>query len=486
MQTLIVVERPELWPLDVPGTQVVTARDYVTRKEFTVLRGARVFNLCRSYSYQSLGYYVSLLATARGHRPLPSVTTIQDLRTSAIVRVISEDIERQVQRALGSLKSDRFQLSIYFGRNLARRYDRLSQALFNYVPVPLLRAEFVRADQWRLHALKPIASSEIPDSHRAFVVEQATRFFTRPRVRTPATPRYELAVLYDPDEIDAPSNTRAIDRFTRAGARLGIRVAAIGKEDLGRIAEFDALFIRVTTGVNHYSYRFASRATAEGLVVIDSPESIVRCSNKVYQAEVLARHGVPCPQTLVVHRDNVDEVARALEFPVVLKRPDSSFSLGVVKAASQEELIGHLDEFFKSSELIVAQEYLPSDFDWRVGVLDGRPLFVCRYHMARGHWQIQKVVEHSGRRRYGKVEALALSDAPEKVVALGIRAASLISPGLYGVDIKQTQGRLVVMEINDNPNIDAGYEDASEKDAVYGAVMQAFFERLERLGAARP
>jgi glutathione synthase/RimK-type ligase-like ATP-grasp enzyme len=480
--SLIVVEHPRLWPLDIPGARVLAARDYLTQSEFTGLRHARVFNLCRSYSYQSVGYYVSLLATARGHRPLPSVTTIQDLRTSAVVRIVSEDLETRLQRTLAPLKSHRFQLSIYFGRNLAARYDRLCQELFNYFPAPLLRAEFVRADQWRLHSLRPIASSDIPDSHRPFVVEQANRFFARPRIKAPTPPRYELAILFDPEEVDAPSDERAITRFVRAAERLGIRVSVIGKEDLGRIAEFDALFIRETTGVNHHTYRFASRASAEGLVVIDDPESIVRCSNKVYQAEMLLRHGLPCPKTLIVHRDNVDEVGPVLRFPVVLKRPDSSFSRGVVKAETPGQLAERLDEFFEDSELVVAQEYVPSSFDWRVGVLDGRALFACRYHMAKGHWQIQKVVEHSGRRRFGKVETLSVDDVPE-VAGLAVQAANLIGKGLYGVDIKQADGRLLITEINDNPNIDAGCEDAVLKDDLYLTIMQTFYDRLERQGA---
>jgi glutathione synthase/RimK-type ligase-like ATP-grasp enzyme len=56
----------------------------------------------------------------------------------------------------------------------------------------------------------------------------------------------------------------------------------IEKEDYGRLAEFDALFIRETTGVNHHTYRFARRAEAEGLVVVDDPQSILKCTNKVY------------------------------------------------------------------------------------------------------------------------------------------------------------------------------------------------------------
>ena len=65
MSALIVVERPENWPLEVPGTEVVTATDYLTNSRFVELRRAKVYNLCRSYGYQSSGYYVSLLAEPR-------------------------------------------------------------------------------------------------------------------------------------------------------------------------------------------------------------------------------------------------------------------------------------------------------------------------------------------------------------------------------------------------------------------------------------
>jgi len=484
MRSLIVVEHPKLWPLEIPGAEVVSARHYLTDPGFVDLRHARVFNLCRSYAYQSVGYYVSLLAAARGHRPLPAITTIQDLRLSAVVRIVSEDIEALVQRSLARIRSERFTLSIYFGRNLAGRYDRLARALFNYFPAPLLRAEFVHADQWRLHSIKPVATSEIPDAHRPFVVEQAMRFFDRPRMTEPNIPRFELAILFDPDEMDSPSDDKAIRKFQRAADALGIRASIVGSEDLGSIAEYDALFIRQTTSVNHHTYRFASRAEAEGLVVIDDPESIVRCSNKVYQAESFDRHDVACPKTMIVHRDNAGEVAGELGFPVVLKRPDSFFSLGVVKAHDQAQLTAQLETFFETSELVVAQEYVPSEFDWRIGVLDRAPLWACRYHMAKGHWQIQRVAT-GGRHHYGRVEALPVSAAPPRAVALAVKAANLIGDGLYGVDLKQVGDRFLVMEVNDNPNLEAGYEDGALKDELYAVVMRSFLRRLEAQGRAR-
>ncbi len=72
------------------GDEVVAARDYLTNPTYYRLRGARVFNLCRSYRYQSMGYYVSLLAEARQHHVLPSIRTIQDFRSQTMVRSITD------------------------------------------------------------------------------------------------------------------------------------------------------------------------------------------------------------------------------------------------------------------------------------------------------------------------------------------------------------------------------------------------------------
>jgi glutathione synthase/RimK-type ligase-like ATP-grasp enzyme len=482
---IVVIENPKNWDLDMPGIEVVAARDYLTDPRFSESRRVRVFNFCRRYGYQSLGYYVSLLAEARGHRPLPSVAAMQDLRLSPVIRIASEDLDDVLQKSLKGLKADTFSLSVYFGRNLARRYDSLSKALYNYFPVPFLRAEFERTDRWRLERIQPIASSEIPQSHRPFVNAQARRHLDRP----PPTDthdrdwRYDLAILVNPTESHRPSNDRAIRHFLRAARSLGIAPTLIDKDDLGRLAEFDALFIRETTGVNHYTYRFARKAEAEGLEVMDDARSIVRCSNKVYLEEVFTRHRIPRPRTLILHEEGAADRAAALGFPVILKRPDSSFSRGVVKAMDRAELDRLLAELFEESDLVLAQEWIASEFDWRIGVLDGRALWACKYYMAPGHWQIETTDEDG--RVYGEVETLPLEEVPTALVWLSERAAGLIGRGLYGLDVKQAGDRFLVMEINDNPNIDGGFEDRVLKDEIYLAVMRTFLERLERRGRGK-
>lgn len=477
---LIIVDNPKRWPLHIPGIEVVAAREYLTDSKYAARSGVHVFNLCRSHRYQTTGYYVSLLATAREHRPLPTISTLQDLRLAPVLRVASNELDELIQSSLRTLRSDSFQLSVYFGRNVSPRYLRLSLALFNQFPAPLLRASFVRHQgAWELEGVRIIGTSEIPDEHRPFVVEQAEAYFRRPiRKRKPrAHPRFDMAILRDEHESMPPSDPEAIEKFVDAAESLGFRTELITRDDYGRLAEFDSLFIRETTRVNHHTFRFARRATAEGLVVVDDPDSILRCTNKVFLTELMTRHEIPIPRSLIVSRDTADLVGRSIGFPCVIKQPDSSFSLGVEKIDSAETFEQDLPRLFEQTELLLAQEFVPTDFDWRIGVLAGEPLFACRYYMARKHWQIYR--HEGGRSESGTADTIPVEDAPPRVVSLAVRAARLIGTGLYGVDIKVIRNRPVIIEINDNPSIDADVEDRVLGDELYRRIIEYFVDRLE-------
>jgi glutathione synthase/RimK-type ligase-like ATP-grasp enzyme len=99
--------------------------------------------------------------------------------------------------------------------------------------------------------------------------------------------------------------------------------------------------------------------------------------------------------------------------------------------------------------------------------------------MAPGHWQI---IQHGDERRdfvEGPTEALSVGEAPDRVIKIALKAANLIGDGFYGVDIKQVGKRFYVIEVNDNPNVDAGNEDSVLKDALYREVMGVFLKRIE-------
>lgn len=481
---LIVVDEPANWPLELEDAELVSSRAYLSDNRFSALRGALVFNLCRSYRYQSLGYYVSLLATARGHRPLPEVAALLNLRTPSSVRLASEELDDIIQKSLDPVKSPEFTLSIYLGHNLAKRYDRLSQHLFRMFPAPFMRAIFVRNpsdEKWHMQNISAISGNEIPEHHRSFAVDMAREYFrgARPRVSSKAAGRFDLAVLVNPADPEPPSNPTALKRFVKAAETVGFNTEIITREDFGRLPQFDALFIRETTAVNHYTYRFARRAAAEGLVVIDDPDSILKCTNKVFLAELLDRHQIATPRTLIVHRGNHAGIEKELGFPCILKQPDSSFSQGVLKVENPRECAEAVSRLLQKSEMIIAQEFMPTSFDWRIGVFDRKPVFACKYYMARSHWQILKRDASGEKKDEGCVETFPFDQIPPAVMRTALKASNLIGDGLYGVDLKQVGKKVYVIEVNDNPNIDSGLEDHIDKGALYEGIMATLMKRVE-------
>ena len=482
MSAVVVVNSLSDWPFDAPGVRIVSARDYLTGTSLRAHRRATVYNLCRSYRYQNAGYYVSLLAAARGHRVLPSIDSIQGLKAAELVRVRCSHLGSDIQRALGAVPGSSFTMRVYFGETVAPELRRLGRKLFRLLGAPVTRVRFrrTRGGRWMLQSVVPMAAGQIPNSEREFAVHAASRFFAAPHRSREAvsSPRLALAVLIDPEESDPPSDEQALARFVRAADRVGMRTTFVTRRDYARIAEFDALFIRATTSANHYTYRFARRAREEGMAVVDDPDSILRCCNKVFLAELMQRSGVPIPKTVLLHRDNLRCSAEQLSLPCVLKQPDSCFSQGVVRIFERDALVRQAESLLSNSDLIVAQEYVPTPYDWRIGIFDGEPIWACRYYMAPKHWQIVKSMRGGGKRS-GRVECMGVASAPRDIVDLAVQAAALIGSGLYGVDLKSTPWGPVVVEVNDNPSIDAGYEDALLKNRLYDALMSGLRRRVE-------
>jgi glutathione synthase/RimK-type ligase-like ATP-grasp enzyme len=486
MQTIIVTDQDQKW-FEIPDATVTTARRYLAAPESANEGTVRVLNLCRTGRYQGRGYYVSLLAEARGQRAIADVKAIEDLRTEAYVRALEAEMQPLVQETLHHDESERFQLDVYFGKH--PDHQALAEQLFAKVRAPLLRVLFARAEgSWRLDALQAIGLADIPLQNRAFLIEAVNSFIaahSAAKRQGTKKDRPRLAILWDPNEPHRPSNEEALQRFVKTAPLVGLEAELIGPEALERLPEFDALFNRA--GPVGIIYEFVRRAESLGMPVVDDPESIVKCGNKVYMQELLNRHRIATPRTLIVRRDNVDEIVPTLGLPCVLKLPDSGFGLDVVKIESQDDLRKETERLFTQSELLVAQEWLPSEFDWRIGIFDRRPLFVAKYFMAPGHWKVNKVVEGQQELVEGETEALTVGETPEQVINTALRAANLVGRSLYGADLKQVGDRVYVIEVNINPNIDAGNEDQVLGEALYREVLGVFARRIAetRGGAAR-
>jgi glutathione synthase/RimK-type ligase-like ATP-grasp enzyme len=483
---VIVVEKLSDWGSYYPADNIVAAQDYLKEPIGADEERVQVINLCRSYKYLGVGYYVSLLAEARGHRVIPSVRTINDLRKRALYGLDIEDLNQKLARFLpeGGRDTTDFGVLVYFGETSYAPLADLTRQVFETFPCPILRLEFERNKVWQISAIKPAGLHTLSDQQEDSFAQALDKFskklWRKPRTRRKF--RYDLAMLVDPNEAIPPSNRRALKQFAEAGREIGIEVETIGRNDYTRLAEYDGLFIRETTALDNHTYRFANKAEKEDMVVIDDPGSILKCTNKIYLHDLLKSRKLPTPKTEILYRDDAKRLAELpdlLGFPIVLKIPDGSFSRGIVKVETPEELKRAVEDLFQHTALVLAQEFLFTDFDWRIGVLDGQALYACQYFMSRGHWQIYNHGANAPQKS-GGFKTLPVRDAPNEVVKLALKATAPIGDGLYGVDLKQVGNRVVVIEMNDNPSIDAGVEDAYLGEDLYRRIMQEFLRRMER------
>ena len=162
----------------------------------------------------------------------------------------------------------------------------------------------------------------------------------------------------------------------------------------------------------------------------------------------------------------------------MLKKPDSAFSQGVIKVNDYKSLQKSLTQFFKTSDLILLQSFIPTEFDWRIGIIDNKPLFACRYFMAKDHWQIYNW--QSSQDTAGKSETIPISEVPDGVLKTALKASRLIGDSLYGVDIKSDGNKHYVIEVNDNPNVDTEIEDEVLGHKLYEDIMSVFLQRIRR------
>lgn len=476
LKTLIVVES-EAVVEELGLANVLTferyLQDYPKRDE----PKTRIINLCNTTQYLSKGYYCSLLAEARKHVVQPTVKTINALRAETL------DLTLTTKQLSELKKNDAKETWVFFGKALDNTWVKVAQLIYKKFPAPILHITF-NASSGQF-AVSQVSMSELAGELKAsFLDLLLSHAESTWRVGQSARhARWEMAILVDPNEPSPPSDKDAITKFVKAARKHGIHAEVKTPETLDDVSQYDALFIRQTTAIDHVTYKLASKAEAKGIVVIDDATSILRCCNKVFLHDAFSYNKVPTLKTVTVsdsYSETLDSLEATFTYPMVLKMPEGSFSRGVFKVKERAELIARLDELLAESALVLVQEYLFTDYDWRIGVLNGRAIFACRYFMARNHWQIYN--HDSKRFNSGGWETLPTFEVPRAVLEAALKACKVIGKGLYGVDIKEHNGKAYVIEVNDNPSIETKVEDAYLGDELYMQIMAEFQRRLELRG----
>lgn len=452
-------------------------RDYPKHNEPKI----RIINLCDTERYLSEGYYCSLLAEARHHQVIPSVKVINALRANSANYYPETNT---VIKSAASLTEAKTFVSC-MGEAQEAGFKKLATQIFKKYPAPILKVSIEPTGVGVKVTVSLCAWSQLEDAQRQFCLQVLLDYASKSWQKHGKGKKYrwDMAMLVSPDEKVPPSNKGALSRFVKAGAKLGIHVHTVTAAELNYVNQYDALFIRETTAIDHHTYRLAREAENAGLIVIDDPDSILRCCNKVFLHDAFNYQKVPSLKTVFISQmdeSTLDQLEAEFGFPLILKMPEGSFSKGVFKVKSRDELKQVATDLLADSALVLAQEYLFTQYDWRIGVMNGRALYACRYYMAHNHWQIYN---HSSKRHFsGGFDALPTFEVPAYVLKAALRAAAAVGNGLYGIDVKELDKRAYVLEVNDNPNIDHGIEDKYLGDELYMQVMSEFLRRLEARG----
>jgi glutathione synthase/RimK-type ligase-like ATP-grasp enzyme len=290
----------------------------------------------------------------------------------------------------------------------------------------------------------------------------------------------KIACFVEKYNFSDPREEGALQNFKQAAEEQDHEFHFLFREDINDIPNYNAVFIRATTDPLYTSYIVSKTAWELGLKVIDDPESIKICANKIHQYALFEKYRVPSIPTIFLNKDElhhkkITEIFNALGKPVVIKAPYTSFSRYVEKAACETSFRDIAKRYLKKSDTIAIQKFTPTQFDWRVGVLNDQVLYTCKYMIPTGKWKHGAKLRGKPTVVWGRTVTLKKQNTPLKLRETALKSCRVVGKGLYGVDVKEVNGEFVVVEVNDNPSIYAGYEDLRDRD-LYSKIINYLTE----------
>jgi Glutathione synthase/Ribosomal protein S6 modification enzyme (glutaminyl transferase) len=208
---------------------------------------------------------------------------------------------------------------------------------------------------------------------------------------------------------------------------------------------------------------------------VNRREAVLTSRNKGGVIAALDAAEIPVPESVMLSNPVDDSVVADavadLSFPVVVKPNSATRGVGVAKAGDLDSLLGVVDYLdlvhdFRSTgdKSYLIQEFLADARDYRAMVIDGECVGGVERRLpdslADGRW---KHNVHRG------AEATGV-DLPDAHRRLAERTAAELEVPYLGVDLLETDDRLVVTETNARPTVD----DAAKYD-------DGFYDRLAGL-----
>lgn len=235
------------------------------------------------------------------------------------------------------------------------------------------------------------------------------------------------------------------------------------------LSRFDAVVARIGPSVSSYGTAVVEQFEHAGVPTLPTARAIRVCRDKFRALQVLGRHGLPVPATVLV-RDRAGvraAIAAVGGVPVILKPVEGSQGTGVILAETTRLAETVVETLLLARKGVLVQHFVKESRgrDLRVLVVGARVVASMQRRAAPDEFR-------SNVHRGGRIEKTQLT--PE-LVSIAERAAAVLGAGVAGVDLIESRSGPLVLEVNSSPGLE-GIERATGED-----VASAVLEHLESL-----
>jgi RimK family alpha-L-glutamate ligase len=286
--------------------------------------------------------------------------------------------------------------------------------------------------------------------------------------------------------------------LTAAGRRIALETAVLTPPEAARRAapgDLVLAYLDVRPSLDGIEPGIAKLRglRARGVIVLNGPETLRACHDKLVTALRLGRADLPHPDTAYLSAASTRRDVSRLRFPVVVKPRFGSRGEQVHCCADPDELgvlLARLRKlaWFRRQGALIQELVPPAGHDLRILVAGGRVVGAVRRLAPPGEWRTNVAL--------GAVRRPVQPQPRE--CELAVAAAAAAGADLAGVDlIPLPDGSLAVLEVNGAPEFTAAYTldgrsvfetvvlalllpEAAPAEAAYGGVLAQSEPALEQ------
>jgi len=226
-----------------------------------------------------------------------------------------------------------------------------------------------------------------------------------------------------------------------------------GIKYLGQDFEMPKIVLcRLGAGILPFQLAVLRHFEQAGIMTVNHSESIETVKDKLRTSQILSRHGIPIPSTMMVRFPIEEQLVKdKIGFPCVVKVVTGSYGEGIYLCDRQRDfkkLMEFVDNLGNKKTMIVQKYmgYRPGE-DLRVLVIGGKVIGAMKRSAPDGDFRANITGGGSG-------ESYPMT--PE-IEFLALETAKVLDLDIAGIDLLFTEDGFVVCEANSNPGF-SGFE----------------------------